>query len=220
MRALVAPALAFVLALLPAGARAGGSESSIRCAGGLVSVGDATIDLLGRCGAPTLREVVAYDGGVATLGPQRGAYNAATSERWTYDFGPQQFVMVVKVEGGKVSAVERGTNRGYARAEEDTRPPIPRAACDSSEVRVGLSKLDLLARCGDPALMEMRKEGLAFGGSRGSLLLSNEAPRDVEVWTYDFGPQQLVRFAILADGVVVRVDTGGHGYSQVPAQTR
>ena len=213
MRAL-ALAVALLAALLPTGALAGGSESSIRCVGGVVSVGDATIDLLGKCGAPTLREVLAYDGGVATLGPQRGAFAAAVSERWTYDFGPQQFVMFVVVEGGKVFAVERGPNRGYVRPEEDPRPPLPRALCDSSIVRTGLAKLDLLERCGDPALMEIRKENLGLGAHRGSQLLDNSAPRDVEVWTYDFGPQQLVRFAIIADGVVIRVETGGHGYSQ------
>ncbi len=36
----------------------------------------------------------------------------------------------------------------------------------------------------------------------------------VEVWTYDFGPQTFVRFVVLEDGVVTRVDTGHHGYAR------
>ena len=218
MRVLAAAAavLFATLTLLPARARAGGTESSIRCTRGVVSLGDATIDLLGKCGAPTLREVRAYDGAIATLRPTRGAVNASVSERWTYDFGPQQFAMFVTVEGGKVVGIERG-NRGYVRTEE-ARLPVPRATCDVAAIKVGDAKLDLLARCGEPALMEMRKENLALASARDAQLLSRDAPRDVEVWTYDFGPQQLVRFAILADGVVVAVETGGHGYSEPPAQ--
>ena len=214
MRALATAAL--LATLIPAGVRAGGTESSIRCSGGIVSVGDATIDLLGKCGMPSLREVRSFEtNAVATLGPVRGTINAAVSERWTYDFGSSQFLMFVTVEGGKVFAIERG-NKGYARSE-DAPPPIPRAACDSSDIRVGQAKIELLTRCGDPALMEMRKENVVLGSSRESQLLSRAAPRDVEVWTYDFGPQQLVRFAIILDGVVVRVDTGHHGYSELPA---
>jgi hypothetical protein len=210
MRALAAAAL--LLSFLPA-ARAGGTESSIRCRGGVVAVGDPTIDLLGKCGVPRLREVVAYDtGAVLTMGPVFGRAAVGTTERWTYDFGPQQFAMTVTVEGGKVFQVERG-NRGYERQEEAP-PPIPRAACDSSRIQVGDSKLDLLSRCGDPALVELRKENVT-AGPREAVLLSRAIPKDVEVWTYDFGPQQLVRFAVLADGVVIRVDTGAHGYSRV-----
>jgi hypothetical protein len=210
MRSLAAALLA---SLLPAVAGAGGAESSLRCQGGIVSVGDATVDLLGKCGLPTLREIRTYEtGAVGTIGPGFGRANAATSERWTYDFGPQQFLMFVTVEGGRVFSIERGSY-GYARPEESP-PPVRRALCDTSAIHVGDSKLDLLARCGEPTLMEMRKENLALVDPRDALLVSRAFPRDVEVWTYDFGPQQFVRFAILADGVVIRVDTGGHGYAR------
>jgi hypothetical protein len=33
-------------------------------------------------------------------------------------------------------------------------------------------------------------------------------------WTYDFGPQVLMRFAFLENGVVTRVETGSHGYAR------
>ena len=210
--AAAAAVLSATLTLVPAAARAGGTESSIRCARGLVAVGDATIDLLGKCGAPTLREVRASDGAIATLGPTRGAVNASVSERWTYDFGPQQFAMFVTVEGGKVVGIERG-NRGYVRTEE-ARLPVPRATCDVAAIKVGDAKLDLLARCGEPALMEMRKENLALASARDAQLLSHATPRDVEVWTYDFGPQSFVRFVVLDGGVVVRIDTGSRGYAR------
>jgi hypothetical protein len=44
---------AALVALAPAAARA---ESALSCADGIVSVGDAKVDLLGKCGRPALRE--------------------------------------------------------------------------------------------------------------------------------------------------------------------
>ncbi len=43
------------LAILPAPSLADGS---FRCDGGIVSVGDSKLDLVGKCGWPTLQEVV------------------------------------------------------------------------------------------------------------------------------------------------------------------
>ena len=111
-----AAAAAVLLAtlILPRTASADGTESSIRCARGVVSVGDATIDLVGKCGAPALREVTAYgSGAVVTAGPVYGRLNVATSERWTYDFGPQQLVRFVVLADGRVIRVDTGSH-GYA----------------------------------------------------------------------------------------------------------
>ena len=117
--------LAALALTLPAASLAG-SESSLRCAGGIVSVGDATIDLLGKCGAPTLREVRAFDSGaIVTVAPGFGRAALNVSERWTYDFGPQSFTMSVTVEGGKAGdglcrifgrrhVAKRRTGRGSA----------------------------------------------------------------------------------------------------------
>ncbi len=199
-------------ALVPATAQAT-SDGSLRCAGGLVSVGDATVDLLGKCGAPKLREVRAYEAGaVGTLGPRSGRASVLTTEKWTYDFGPQQFLMFVTVDGGKIVAIDRG-GYGYVRPEEPS-VPIRRATCETNALHVGDAKVDLLARCGEPALMEMRLDDLALADPHGGLLGGRAAPREVEVWTYDFGPQSFVRFVILADGVVVRIETGGRGYAR------
>ena len=214
MRALAA--VAVLASLVPVGAAAGGSESSIRCAGGLVGVGDATIDLLGKCGMPALREVRASDTfvAVATVGSTFGRSAVLTSERWTYDFGPQQFLMFVVVEGGRIVSIHRG-GYGYNRTEVPVE--LPRATCEWTSLHVGDAKIDLLGRCGEPALVEMRKEGVLEGGPgtlRDASALSRTGLRDVEVWTYDFGPQSFVRFVVLDGGVVVRIDTGSRGYAR------
>lgn len=213
MRPLV---LAAALASLAPAAALGGFDSSIRCPGGIVSVGDATIDLLGKCGAPVLREIRAADGyaAVDTVAARFGLTALLTSERWTYDFGPSQFLMFATVEGGRVVAIHRG-DYGYARS--DAPVFIPRAACDTSTIKPGAAKLDLLTRCGEPVLVEMRKENAMHPDPailRDSAYVWPAALHDVEVWTYDFGPQSFVRFFVIDDGRVVRVDTGNRGYSR------
>lgn len=212
MRAL---AVAAVLAsVTPAAALAGGSDTSIRCAGGLVSLGDATIDLLGKCGQPALREgrtdltSVAYQADGAKV--KRAS--AVTVERWSYDFGPRRFLMFVTVEGGKVTFIERG-GYGYA-AAEPVAVSIRRARCAPAAIHVGDSRLDLLARCGEPALSERRDDLLRLTADVTSgVAVSRTVPVTVEVWTYDFGPQTFIRFVRLEDGVVAAVDTGSHGYA-------
>jgi hypothetical protein len=153
------------------------SESSLRCAGGLVGLGDATIDLLGKCGAPALREPrvdeawVAFGGGGSSV--QRRVLLAV--ERWTYDFGPQRFLMF----------------------------------------HVGDAKLDLLARCGEPAAVDTRQESeVRVAADVGAVVAMSASPTDLEVWTYDFGPNTLLRFVVLENGVVTRIDTGSHGYGR------
>jgi hypothetical protein len=212
MRSLAAVVLAAPLLLLPPAA-ARGAETSLRCGGGIVSLGDHTIDLLGKCGQPTLRE-----GGeqVTTFVPAGAGARRATAitvERWTYDFGPQSFLMFVTLRGGKVSAIERG-GYGYGIAAP---PPAPlrRATCDASALREGLSRLDVLARCGEPTLAERRDDLVRLTGETASgTVVTQETPVVVEVWTYDFGPQSLVRLVHLEDGVVRHVATGGYGYTR------
>jgi hypothetical protein len=191
------------------------SESSLRCAGGLVGLGDATIDLLGKCGAPALREPrvdeawVAFGGGGSSV--QRRVLLAV--ERWTYDFGPQRFLMFVTLEMGKVVGIERG---GYGYAEAPPPPvAIRRATCDTSALHVGDAKLDLLARCGEPAAVDTRQESeVRVAADVGAVVAMSASPTDLEVWTYDFGPNTLLRFVVLENGVVTRIDTGSHGYGR------
>jgi uncharacterized protein DUF2845 len=191
-----------------------GSETSIACDGGIVRLGDAKLDLLAKCGPPSLEDAREVD--VTRLRLDRDGQGASVRqarlsiEEWSYNFGPNRFVMHVRLERGKVVAIERG-GYGYTPARsEPTAPTRPR--CEPSALRVGDAKLDLLAKCGEPALREraeQRAPTVATAASPPGALAAVE----VEVWTYDFGPQQLVRFVTLEDGRVASVETGSYGYA-------
>ncbi len=206
-------AIAGLAALLaaPGPARA----QSIRCEGGIVAVGDSKLDLLGKCGHPTLREEVPAAAGVfGSTGIRRPL---VVQERWTYNFGPRSFVQHVTIEVGVVKAVERG-GYGYELGQATPAPArVPRARCQHpGGFRLGDSTFDVLARCGEPALREETLGQVAVeapvGG--GSWAPTSFTTVRVEIWTYDFGPQAFSRRLEFEDGKLARIVAGGYGYSR------
>jgi hypothetical protein len=183
------------------------AEDSVRCAGGLVAVGDSKIDLLGKCGLPALQEPsqeerVVYD-------RVFGQRLSSTVERWTYNFGPNHFVVFVTMEAGKIVSMARG-GYGYA-LDSPPAPPIPRARCDHTVLRTGMSSFDVLVLCGEPALRDLRVEAVPLAAGQGALMVSTVT---AEIWTYDFGPQAFVRFLEFVDGKLAKIETGSYGYAR------
>jgi hypothetical protein len=70
----------------------------------------------------------------------------------------------------------------------------------------------VLARCGEPAARDQKVVSVTQGvGPRGAVETRTTV---VDIWTFDFGPSILVRRLTLADGRVVKVETGSYGYSR------
>jgi hypothetical protein len=201
---------------LPAVAAA---DDSLRCAGGIVSLRDWKIDLLGKCGEPTLRDVTRSEELTLTREADApttpGIRATGTVERWTYDFGQGSFTAIVTIEAGRIRAIERG-GRGHAEHPSGTPlRPVPVARCDYMTLRVGDRTYDLLARCGEPATRDVQLlERSVEIVERGSTL-RRAVTVTLELWTYHFGPQTLVRILELEDGKVVRVETGSRGYPEL-----
>ncbi len=208
--ALAPAALSCALALLAVPVAAA-ADDSFRCDGGIVSVGDSKLDLLGKCGEPALRD--GWQEERSSLGPWgAGASVAQAVEQWTYNFGPQRFLRVVTLRAGKVVRIHQG---GYGYTLPDSpRPRSARATCDASALHLGDTKLDLLARCGEPASRDVRQElrWETVPGPQGTMTVSVTV--DVEVWTFDLGPQQFVRVVTIEDGRVVAIESGSYGYAR------
>jgi len=100
-----------VLATLLAAPAAAQAET-LRCEGGIVAVGDWKLDLLGKCGEPTLKEEVPATTGVLHWPGVTSAMLAR--ERWSYDFGPQANASRLEFEHGRLARVITG-GYGYSR---------------------------------------------------------------------------------------------------------
>ena len=202
-------AAATLLALAGPPARA----DSIACAGGIVQTGDTKLDLLAKCGRPTLvedqaRERETFD---ARNGVARRVY--VPVDVWTYDFGRNRFVQVVRIARGRVVAIERG-GYGYADAAPWRERPR-RSTCDPALLSEGKLTLEILAVCGEPTVKDEWEEEVAVARQvSGQLVSTDTVHRTVSVWTYDFGPSVFVRYVRFEDGRVTRVDVGSYGYGE------
>ncbi len=207
------PVRVLSLAALLVAASPAADDSSIRCDGGIVQLGDTRIDLLGKCGEPSLRDVAVRETGVtlARNGPTPvdALTTTATVEQWTFNLGPNRFVQIVTLESGRVVRIEGGS---YGYDPQRLRAGRGGPPCDSSAISVGDRKLDLLAKCGEPNGRDVRREKRAASTAAGDSTAIQFTTVEIEVWTYDLGPHQFIVIATVEGGKVVAVKHGGYGY--------
>jgi hypothetical protein len=190
-------------------------DDGMGCAGGVVSVGDSRLDLLGKCGEPTFTESRQAQRQEWVGDRVQGASRTVTItlETWTYDLGPGRLVRYARIEAGKVVDVRSG---GYGRAAEVPRRDgaVPRAPCEPTAIRTGDTAYDLLSQCGEPVFRDVREEQLSVAEIDGQVAVGSTVWVVKETWTYDFGPRAFVRYVLVRDGRVTGVRTGSYGYSK------
>ena len=177
---------------------------SMRCGSRLVAVEARAAELLSICGEPAYRDVWSAQ----ALAP--GA--VAEQEEWTYNFGPQQLLRVVRLRNARVVDI---ASDGYGFAEPD---PEHRR-CTPEQVVEGISKYRLLMACGAPLTRSVSPLFLQvqpgyrpygrpppFGGPVLQVFR--------EEWVYDFGPNLFMRVLTLENGRVVQIENGVRGSRQ------
>ncbi|WP_287147026.1 DUF2845 domain-containing protein [Aeromonas sp.] len=90
--------LALLLLSIPA------SADAMRCKNALITEGDSTAEMLLKCGEPMLREELSRNE-VNQLG---NLVQVKFGERWTYNFGKNEFMRFVTVRNGVVIDIENG----------------------------------------------------------------------------------------------------------------
>ncbi|GAC1629056.1 MAG: hypothetical protein NVS9B10_19700 [Nevskia sp.] len=178
------------------------AADSLRCGSRIVSVEAILPAVLAACGEPAYRDVWRYyDDSYARY--------VGDTEVWTYNFGPNQLLRILRFRDGRLNAIETD---GYGfRAPGNGR-------CAPTAIIGGLSKYRLVSACGEPAtkralgyLVPDRRRGFDRDGgelSRGFRL----QPSYREEWTYNFGARYLLRRVMLENGRVVDVEDGERGY--------
>jgi len=120
-------------------------------------------------------------------------------EIWYYNPGPQSAIRQLRFRQGRLVAIEL--------AGPGFHPQAP-GLCRPEDLRRGMTHLELVARCGDPADREQQVRWLPLGPehpvSSGRVVFAEE-------WIYDFGPRRFYRILTLVDGLVERIETGPHG---------
>ena len=160
----------------------------MRCGGNLISEGDRPYDLLALCGEPDYREDIA--------GPYLPGLGILSAEQhWYYNSGRLQLLRVVRIRDGRIVGID---TPGYGFDDSIY------GECEPDNLRIGMSRFELVARCGEPAYKEQRLQ-LAPGDP---LQQPYSRVIPIEEWTYDFGPGDFIRILTLTDGTLRDIDTG------------
>jgi len=204
------------------------AAQSMRCDHRVISVGDTTLELRARCGAPdhvSQQTRLVAEGVIAprtrhvasTLGtagpdrlrrtrrgPGRGVvsdvrYVKEPVELWTYKGESGDLTRVVVIRRGKVYAIET-----LGRTEMTRNPNCERWV--SRGTRTGTVRLS----CGQPADVARWQEERVVtraDGFEARVLVEHER------WTYDPGPGRFLRILHFVNGKLVKVETGGRSPS-------
>lgn len=88
--------------------------------------------------------------------------------------------------------------------------------CGHRLVSSGDAPTEVLSKCGPPTAQYQRDEEIEFFQSvfiRGrEVLVARRITIPVEVWTYNFGPHELIYELIFRDNRITNIRTRGYGY--------
>ena len=184
---------ALVIALLLA-AQAQAS-SSLRCNGNLISRGDLRAEVRAACGEP---DMIVPVGHMHVVGAGLLPYE----ELWYYNEGRQRFIRELRLRDARVV--------GIASLGHGFNPEAP-GSCGHMDFKPGMTRLEIMARCGEPSDRHVRIMQDYLDPQRPQL--GNTAVLE-EKWFYNFGPHRFIRVLTLVDGQVREVDSAGRGYRE------
>lgn len=166
-----------LVALVPGAA----SAEAWRCGTRQIEPGDRDYRVRQHCGEPDYvdRQPEALVPGVGVVGELA---------EWYYNRGPQKLVRVLYFRNGRLDRIVTG-DHGFNR--------FTAGSCSPYDLQQGMSKFELLRRCGEPDFSDTRWV-LRPGGAVGR----------VDDWVYTFGSGQYPREIHLVDGRIEDVRLG------------
>ena len=177
-------------------------NASEPCGGRVISIGDSSADLIMKCGQPDWRQS-SRETVIDRTDKDRTEKEAVTIDVWTYNFGPDRLIRSFTLENSIITDIGTG---GYGHAATGR---ADRSGCGDRIVSLGESQGVVYLKCGEPAWKATRDEDLIER-------ISDERVRKstvtIDEWTYNFGPDRLVRILTFTNGTITDVRTGGYGF--------
>jgi len=183
----------YIVLILLAGLLAATPAQAFRCGNELVQEGDRKYEVIEKCGEPDFRDshAGAYLEGIGPVD---------VVETWYYNLGPTRLLRILTFHQGRLRSIETG-GRGFNESAVSN-------ACEPYELEVGMSKYELLSRCGRPAA---RDSWFEHAGSRFHRRHDLRGRVLVEEWTYVFGSNRFRRYIRIIEGRVVAIERGDKG---------
>lgn len=166
---------------------------AFRCGTDLVQKGDRKYDVVEKCGEPDFRD--SHAGGyLPGIGP------VDVTETWYYNQGPNRLLRILTFHQGRLRSLETG-GRGFNES-------AVKNACQPYQLATGMSKYELLSRCGEPVAQDSWFE---HHGSHFHTRHNLHGTVLVEEWTYVFGSNRFRRHIRIINGRVVDIESGAKG---------
>ncbi len=92
------------------------NADAFRCDGNLVSTGDTKLQVLNKCGKPTVKDAwteerISYYSSLPGE-EEHKVFATVRVEEWTYNFGPRRFMYILRFSDGKLESIKSG-DHGY-----------------------------------------------------------------------------------------------------------
>ena len=102
MKTVVIVLIGGILTLALYGAGHAVESGTCRCNNGIASLGDAMVDVIMKCGEPTLKNQREEK----RVGADKRSSIIVTIEEWSYNFGPNAFMYSMRFENGRVERID------------------------------------------------------------------------------------------------------------------
>jgi hypothetical protein len=84
--------------------------------------------------------------------------------------------------------------------------------CGGKIIRQGITRAEVAAKCGDPAQVDHQSAYKNPAVGQSNLTAGSTVEVQIEVWTYNFGPNRLMQRIRFENGTVARIESLGYGY--------
>lgn len=206
MRTLFASSCLSVLCLVS------GEAFALKCGNDLATEGDRKIEILQKCGEPTLIEEWVDEAVVYIQDSSEERIKRVESthfEEWTYNFGPNRFIYFLTFMDGRVTDIGHGP-KGFT---EIVIQESEKTRCGDL-IAIGDKKIEVIMKCGEPALKDSHREEISDSvkDKKDGTLIRHNRHVTREEWSYNYGPGRFMYFIEFENGEVVKVDHGDHGF--------
>lgn len=182
-----------------------GSESiaeAFRCEGGIVDEGYSIGEVLKKCGQPYFKDS-RKESRLVIEGKDEVMKNVSVDE-WLYNFGTQSFIRVLTFESGKLAHIKTG---GYGKGNKTVEP------CDGKGISLGLSRGELLMKCGEPESRKKWQSKTYPKDEAGKKRYDVSAfITNFDEWKYNLGANRFMRNFKFKDGKLIKVEEGSRGH--------
>ncbi|NOY94534.1 MAG: DUF2845 domain-containing protein [Deltaproteobacteria bacterium] len=85
--------------------------------------------------------------------------------------------------------------------------------CGTHLIQAGDTRIELIARCGEPTDVSRRVEEHVSGRRGGLRVAAQSTTQVVDSYIYNFGHARLMRLVEIREGIITRIDTLGLGFN-------